>query len=94
MYVDHLWIAKSNGEENFLDYVDDWSILDESTSQTKELLEVLQFEGAWIGLKINVEKSIRLSISEDEKVTTGKRKWMTSLTLLVLLIKPVGALKG
>ena len=38
-----------------------------------ELLEVLQIQGARIGLKINVKKtkSLRLGISDDEKVTLG-----------------------
>ena len=39
-------------------------------------LEVLRVQGARIGLKINVEKtkSLRLEISEDEKVTLGNKK--------------------
>ena len=38
-----------------------------------EFLEVLRIQGARIGLKINVKKtkSLRLGISEDEKVTLG-----------------------
>ena len=56
-----------------LDYADDLSILDESVSKMNEFLEVLQVKGARIGLKINVKKtkSLRLGISEDEKVTLG-----------------------
>ena len=40
------------------------------------LLEVLQLQGARIGLTINVKKSksLRLGISEDEKVTLGNEK--------------------
>ena len=51
-----------------LDYADDLSILDESLSKMNEFLEV--------GLKINVKKtkSLRLGISEDEKVTLGNEK--------------------
>ena len=59
-----------------LHYADDLSILDESLSKMNEFLEVLQVEGARIGLKINVKKtkSLRLGISEDEKVTLGNEK--------------------
>ena len=59
-----------------LDYADDLSILDESVSKMNELLEVLRVQGARIGLKINVKKtkSLRLGISEDEKVTLGNEK--------------------
>ena len=41
-----------------------------------ELLEVLRVQGARMGLKINVKKtkSLRLGISEDEKVTLGSEK--------------------
>ena len=41
-----------------------------------ELLEVLKVQGARIGLKINIKKtkSLRLGISEDEKVTLGSEK--------------------
>jgi hypothetical protein len=41
-----------------------------------ELLEVLQVQGARIGLKINVKKtkSLRLGISEEKKVTLGNEK--------------------
>ena len=54
-----------------LDYADDLGILDENVRKMNELLEVLQVQGARIGLKINVKKtkSLRLGISEDEKVT-------------------------
>ena len=57
-------------------YADDLSLLDESVSKMNELLEVLQVQGARIGLKINVKrtKSLRLGISEDEKVTLGNEK--------------------
>ena len=40
-----------------LDYADGLSILDESLSKMIELLEVLQVQGARIGLKINVKKT-------------------------------------
>ena len=41
-----------------------------------ELLKVLRVQGARIGLKIIVRKtkSLRLGISEDEKVTLGNKK--------------------
>ena len=41
-----------------------------------ELLEVFRVQGARIGLKINVKKtkSLRLGISEDEKVTLSNKK--------------------
>ena len=41
-----------------------------------KLLEVLQVQGARIGLKINVKKtkSLQLGISEDEKATLGNEK--------------------
>ena len=47
-----------------LDYAGNLSILDESVSKMNELLEVLQVQGARIGLKINVTKtnSLRLEI--------------------------------
>ena len=59
-----------------LNYADDLSILDESVSKVNELLEVLRVLGARIGLKINVRntKSLRLGISEDEKVTLCNEK--------------------
>ena len=55
-----------------LDFADDLSILDESVSKINEFLEVLRVQGARMGLKINVKKtkSLRLGISEDEKVMT------------------------
>ena len=37
-----------------VDYADELSILDESISKTNELLEVLQVQGARIGLKIYI----------------------------------------
>ena len=42
----------------------------------KEILEVLRVQGARLDLKINVKKtkSLRLGISEDEKVTLGNEK--------------------
>ena len=51
-----------------------------------------------IGLKINVKKtkSLRLGISEDEKVTLVTKRLIrlgASLTLVVLLVKTVGAVK-
>ena len=41
-----------------------------------EFVEVLRVQGARIGLKINLQKtkSLRLGISEDEKVTLGNEK--------------------
>ena len=59
-----------------LDYADGLSILDESASKMNEVLEVLRVQGAIIGLKINVKKtmSLRIAISEDEKVTLGNTK--------------------
>ena len=66
---------ESNGKEKriWTYYGDDLSILDERLSKMNEFLEVLQFQGAKIGLKINVKKtkSLRLGISEDEQVTLG-----------------------
>ena len=58
------------------DYADDPNILDENVSKKNELLQVLRAQGARIGLKINVKKtkSLRLGISEDEKVTLGNEK--------------------
>ena len=58
------------------DYVDDLSILDESVSKMNELLKILRVQGARIGLKINVKKtkSLRLGISEDEKMTLRNEK--------------------
>ena len=51
-----------------LDYADDLRILDENLRKMNKVLEVLQVQGARIGLKINVKKtkSLRLGISEDE----------------------------
>ena len=45
-------------------------------SKMNELSEVLQVQGARISLKINVKKtkSLRLGISEDEKVKLGNDK--------------------
>ena len=59
-----------------LDYADDLSILDESVSKMNELLKVLRVQGTRIGWKINVKKteSLRLGISEDEKVTLKNEK--------------------
>ena len=58
-----------------LDYADDLSILDESVCKTNELLEVLRVQDARVGLKISIRKtkSLRLGISEDEKVTLGNK---------------------
>ena len=55
-------------------------------------------QGARIGLKINVKKSKpqRPGIGEDEKVTLGNKKiirWTASPTLVVLLVKIMGAVK-
>ena len=59
-----------------LGYADVLSILDESVSKMNEFLEVLRIRGARIGLKNNVRKtkSLRLWISDDEKVTLGNEK--------------------
>ena len=59
-----------------MDYADDLSILDDSMRKMNELFEVLRVQGAKIGLKINIKKtkSLRLGISEDEKVTLGNEK--------------------
>ena len=39
------------------------------------LLEVLRFHGARLGLKMNVKtKSLRLGVSEDEKVTLDNKE--------------------
>ena len=57
-------------------YADDLSILDESVSKMNEVLEILRVQGARIGFKINVKKtmSLRLGIREDEKVTLCNEK--------------------
>ena len=59
-----------------LDYANDLSILDESVTKMNELLKVLRVQDARIGLTIDVKKtkSLRLGISEDEKVTLGNEK--------------------
>ena len=66
------------GDKTLLDlhYAYNLSILDEIGSKINELLEILQVLGARIGLKINFKKtkSLRLGISEDEKVTLGNEK--------------------
>ena len=81
-----------------IDYADDLCILDESVSKMNELLEFLRVQGVRIGLKINVKKnnSLRLGISEDEKVTFVMKRlirWAASLCLVVLLVKAMGAMK-
>ena len=50
-----------------LDYADDLSILDGSSSKMNELIEILRVQGARTGLKINNKKpkSLRVGISED-----------------------------
>ena len=57
------------------DYADDLSIQDESVSKMNNLSEVLRVQSARIGLKIIVKKtkSLRLGISEDEKVILGNK---------------------
>ena len=80
-----------------LDYADDSSMLDESMSKINEF-EVLWVQGAWINLKINIKKtkSLRLGISEEEKVMLDKEKTDqvdSFTTLVVLLMKTVGAVK-
>ena len=66
------------GGNNFLDldYADDLSILDESMSKMNELLEVLCVQGSRLVLTITVKKtnSLRLGISEDEKMTLDNEK--------------------
>ena len=59
-----------------VDYADDLSILGESLSKMNELLEVLRVQGAKVGLKINVKKtlSLRLGISDDKKAILGNEK--------------------
>ena len=57
-----------------------------------EYFEVLLVQGARIDSKINVKmtKSLRLGISEDEKVELSNERllrWATSFTLVVLLVK-------
>ena len=79
-----------------LDHVDDLSILYKSVRKMNELLEVLRVQGARISLGINVKKtkSLMLRLSEDEKVTLGNEKidqMAASLTLVILLVKTVGA---
>ena len=71
------WTAREHrikwGNKNLMDLdSDDLSILDESFSKMN-LIMVLQVQGDWIGLKINVKstKLLRLGISEDEKVMLG-----------------------
>ena len=49
-----------------LHYADDLSILDESVSKMKELLEFLRVQGAKKGLKINVKKTLK-KFPETEK---------------------------
>ena len=50
--------------------------MNECMSKMRELLDVLRVQGARIGLKINIKKtkSLRLGISEDEKVTLDDKK--------------------
>ena len=67
-------------------------------SKVNELLEVLRFQGARIGLKINVTKtnSLRLEIVKMKRwhwITKRSNKWTASLTLVVLIIMMVGAVK-
>ena len=81
-----------------LDYADDLSILDENVNTMNKLLEVLRFRGARISLNNHVKKNktLRLGISEDEKVTlgNGKTDHVGSFTYqVVLLVKKVGAVK-
>ena len=61
-------------------------------------MEVLRVQGARMGLKINLKeaKSLRLGMSEDEKVMLVSEKLIrliTSLILVVLLVNMVGAVK-
>jgi len=79
-----------------LDFTDDLSILGESASKMNELLEVLLVQGASLGLKINVKKtkSLRLGISEGEKMTLGNEKIDQEgnfLYLSSIIIKDVGS---
>ena len=69
-----------------------------SASKINELLMVLWFQCNIIGLKVNVKeaKSLRLGISDDEKVTLGNKKiaQVDVFTYLgVLLVKIMGAVK-
>ena len=59
-----------------LDYANDLSTLHESVTKMNELLKVLRVQEARIGLRIDVKKtkSLRLGISEDEKLTLGNEK--------------------
>ena len=59
-----------------LDYPDNLSILDETLSKMNDHLEVLRFQVARIGLKINVIKTklLRLGVIEGEKVTLDNEK--------------------
>ena len=90
----HYWIKC--GGETLLDlhYADDLSTLDESVSKMNEFLEVLRVQVARIGLKIKVKKtrSLRLGISEDEKVTLGNEKTgrVSSFTYLGSIISNDG----
>ena len=63
-------------------------------SKINELLEVLRVQDARIGLKINVKKtkSLRLGISEDEKVPLGNERidQVGSFTYLGSIISKVG----
>ena len=56
-----------------LNYADNLSILDKSVSKINKLLEALRVQGARIALNINVmkTKSLRLGMTEDEKMTLG-----------------------
>ena len=80
--------------KTLLDLDESVSKLDESVSKMNEFLEVLRVQGARIGLKINVKKteSLRLGISEDEKVTLGNEKidQVGSFTYLCSIISKEG----
>ena len=67
-------------------------------SKMNEFLEILRVQAPRLALKINVNKnkSEKLEISEDEKVTLGNKnidQVGSFTTLLVLLVKTVGAAK-
>ena len=72
-----------------LDYADNLSIIDENVSKMNELLEVLRVQDARIGLKINFKKT-KFTMT---LVTKKLISWAASLTLVVILVKTVGAVK-
>ena len=69
--------------------LDNLSIIDENVSKMNELLEVLRVQDARIGLKINFKKT-KFTMT---LVTKKLISWAASLTLVVILVKTVGAVK-